>query len=204
VLPWLGELLIDKVPIDAFASPSASHWSDPSLGGVRARLVGSQTLDIHVSSISGNGDECTANETVTFLRQFLDAAPGRIVRIFTRERPRSLGDLARSVHLEAVEELARLERAGRLRFHIGDAVLSTVRIPRVAAQVGDGQFALYSDVSPAPLLDGILVGRSFLADALPSIEGKALADAAAGRQQTMRYAVGSKKRFTNTLEVGPL
>jgi hypothetical protein len=176
VLPWLAGLLTDQIPIDAFASPSASHWSDPSLGGVRGRLAGSQSIDIHVSSISGNRDERAANETVAFVRQFLDAAPGRNVRILMRERPRSLGDLACSAHLEAVAELARLEKAGRLRFYIGDVGLSTVRIPRLTAQIGDGQFALYSDVSPAPLLDGILVGRSFLADPLPLHESKVLAE----------------------------
>ncbi|MCG3774898.1 MAG: hypothetical protein JW395_1723 [Nitrospira sp.] len=176
VLPWLAGLLADQVPADAFASPSASQWSDSSLGGVRTRLAGSQALDIHISSISGHGDGRAANEAVTFLRQFLDSAPSRAVRIFTRERPRNLQDLARSVHLEAVEELARLERAGKVRFHIGDAAQSTVRIPRLTAQVGDGQFALYSDVSPAPLLDGILAGRSFVANALPPQEAKALMD----------------------------
>jgi Helicase conserved C-terminal domain/Domain of unknown function (DUF1998) len=202
VLPWLGGLLTDQVPIDAFASPSASHWSASSLGGVRSRLAGSQSLDIDVSSISGNGDERTANDTVAFLRQFLDAAPGRIVRISMRERPRSLGDLARSVHLEAVEELARLEKAGKLRFHIGDAALSTVRIPRLTAQIGNGQFALYSDMSPAPLLDGILLGQSFLAEALPTTEGKALAAFLA----TMQHApdlLGSILADTHRFDYAP-
>jgi hypothetical protein len=150
--------------------------SDPRTGE-RCAVVdaGSRALNIHVSSISGNADEGTANETLSFLRQFLDASPDRIVRVFVRERPRSLGDLVRSVHLEAVEELARLEKAGKLQFHISDTTPAAVRIPRLTALIGDGQFAIYSDVSPAPLLDGILVGRSFLAEALPSPEGKMLA-----------------------------
>ena len=56
-------------------------------------------------------------ETIGFLRQFLDGAPGRSMRVYMRERPRSISDIARSIHLEAVEELARWEQAARIRFY---------------------------------------------------------------------------------------
>ena len=171
VLPWLSRLADDRVSAATFASPSAIPWENRSLASLRAKLTTATTLDIAVSAVAGAAEREVSDETVRFLRDFTEAGPGRQVRVFLRERPDSFAGGIPSVQLPALEELARLERSCRVAFFLGgSAMFRAGPVPRLSAHVADGHFASFSDVTPAPLLDGLLVGRSYLAATLPTQE----------------------------------
>jgi len=97
------KLLTDKIPI-RFRITIGVVLEDSSIGSIRAVLLEANIRYLRLVDLR-NRDERTAAEVVTFIRQFLDAAPSRIIRIFLRDHPRNLGDLTRTIHLEAVEEL---------------------------------------------------------------------------------------------------
>ncbi|WP_134500745.1 DEAD/DEAH box helicase [Microvirga pakistanensis] len=176
VLPWLTALVSDRMPSVRFASPNATPWTNVSNASLKDKLATATTLDLAVSAIAGSGDRDRADESVRFLRDFVEASPNRSVRIFTRERPASFVASAPSAQVAALEELARLEKKGQVVFHkVDGGFFRNDPIPRLAATVAEGRFAVFSDVTPAPLLDGLLAGQCYLCSAMPGDEAAKLA-----------------------------
>lgn len=166
-LAWLRTVLEDRLPVVSFAPEGAMSWPAASLAALRERLATTVTLDVSVSSLTGAADTETSDETVRFLRDFVEQASGRHVRIFLRERPTGFTAGVASAQLPALEELARLEKKGSISFRsAGSASFREGLVPRVSAATADGRFALFSDISPAPLLDGLLPGQSYVVTAL--------------------------------------
>ncbi|MHB2165628.1 DEAD/DEAH box helicase [Alsobacter sp. R-9] len=165
VLPWLDELLADRVPPSAFAPPEATAWTSPSLAGLRDRISGAHRLNLVATSLSGAASEETANGTVRFIRSFVDSSNDRSVYIFVNEPAFSIDRLSSPTQLSAIEELARMEKSGRILFH-RLPLRGDVLVPRIWAEANGECLAIYSDTPQVPILDGLLVGNLWLAAAL--------------------------------------
>ena len=181
VLTWLTSLVEDRIPVVNFAPMGAVAWVSPSLAGLQERLATAATLDICVSSLTGSADAQSADETVRFLRDFVEGASGRHVRISLRKRLADFDASVASAQLSALEELARMEKKGSVSFRsIDGSAVPEGFVPRMSAATADGRFALFSDTSPVALLDGLLPGQSYVFAALAVEDSKRLEESFEG------------------------
>ena len=163
VLPWLRGLRSGVVDWSGVAPEGAVQWNDPSLQGLHDRLTGTRKIKIIVPVLAGASDLDQAVGISKFVRELLERSADRHVRIYVgRGIPIRLAEVT-ARDLEAVEELGRLEEAGRVSvYRFSPAMSGDEPLPRLLAEQADGLVAYYSDESGRPLLDGILPGNVFV------------------------------------------
>lgn len=162
VLEWLRALLSDPGHRDDLP-PGAVEWTDPSMAGLAARLSGAQQIVFFAPRIAGGDDAELAVGTARLIRDLAERdADRRIFIASTGKLPLSLSELG-TADLEAVELLAKLEKAGRLTVFRLPAEHFTSDLPRLFAQGGDGATALWNEGGDAPLLAGLIGDAPYLA-----------------------------------------
>lgn len=162
VLGWVRTLMKeeslrpDNVPI------TAKPWMEPTIGGLRERLLGASTVVLTAPALQGSRNREEALEAAKLLRDFSESESSRQIHLFVSSgvpiQPASLSSSDR----EAIYTLAQLEKNGRLDiFTVTDSVLQTM--PRIAADTSGGGMAVFSTQSDRPLLDALAPGPAFVA-----------------------------------------
>ena len=191
VLEWLRALLSDPGRRDDLP-PGAVEWTDPSLAGLASRLSGAQQIVFFATRIAGTDDAESAGATARLIRDLAERDPTRRIFIAAAGKlPLSLSELG-TADLEAVEILAKLEKAGQLTVFRLPSDRFTPDLPRLFAQGGDGAMALWNDEGDQPLLAGLL------GDA-PHLAAKLEVDAVAGLLDTLKAGQLVKNALTGIL-----
>ncbi len=191
VLEWLRSLLSDPERRGGLPD-GAVPWNDASLGALASRLSGAEQVVFFATRITGSDEEQSALSTARFIRDLVERDPIRRVFIAAAGRlPVSISDLG-TADLEAVEILAKLEKAGRLSVFRLPPAQCTAGLPRLFAQGGDGAMALWTDANEEPLLTGILGDTNTVASRLEE-------EAVAKLFETLKAGVPVKDALTGIL-----
>ena len=167
VLEWLRSMLSDPGRRDDLPD-GAVEWADPSLAGLASRLSGAQQVVLFATRIAGTDDAEAAGATARLIRDLAERDPTRrIFLVAAGKLPLSLSELS-TADLEAVEILAKLEKAGQLAVFRLPSDRFTPNLPRLFAQGANGAMALWNDEGDRPVLAGILGNAPYLAARLES------------------------------------
>lgn len=191
VLEWLRSMLSDPGRRDDLPD-GAVEWADPSLAGLASRLSGAQQVVLFATRIAGTADAEAAGATARLIRDLAERDPTRrIFLVAAGKLPLSLSELS-TADLEAVEILAKLEKAGELAVFRLPSDRFTPDLPRLFAQGADGAMALWNDEGDRPVLAGILGNAPYLAARLES-------NAVAGLLGTLKAGQLVKNALTGIL-----
>ena len=157
VLPWLNALTLSTRP-GGIAPEGAVRWTAPSDSRLAERLRGSRKIEIFVPRLAGGEDHGRQLETARFVRDQLEAAPDRKIRIYSEHTIRDSVVEASGKELNALILLAEIERAGRLEFLSSGTIDHRSGFPRLATDTAAKGQCFYSEAWDRPLFDGLLPG----------------------------------------------
>ena len=160
MLPWLESLASSTRTREGIAPDSAVRWAAPSDSGLAERLRGSRKIEIFVPMIAGGEDHGRQFETARFIRNLLEASPGRKIRIYSEHAIRDSVVEASGKELNALTLLAEIERTGRLECLISGPIDHRSGFPRLATDTAANGQCFYSEDGDRPLFDGLLPGDS--------------------------------------------
>ena len=168
VLAWLEALASSTRTREGIAPEGAVRWAAPSDSALAERLRGSREIEIFVPRIAGGEDHGRQLETARFVRNQLEAAPDRKIRIYSEHTIRDSVVEASGKELNALILLAEIESEGRLEFLVSGPIDHRSGFPRLATDtVGKGQ-CFYSEDWGRPLFDGLLPGDAAFVEGMIS------------------------------------